>query len=228
LRNEPPERANHSTGSQLPGDPPALTAMQYRLLRLLKTAPQRDAFGLAERLVLTDTAVRQHLGVLEAMGLVVGSAAREGQGRGRPRMIYTTTPLADQYVPDASFRVLVTLARHCAETRPQTVAGWLRSHFRGVFAEWLQGGTMPAGARRAVEFAAAEGAVMSFEEAPGGDLTVRVHQCAIGSLAREVPLVCDIELEVIRELLPGYETTRETSKPGGHVYCEFRARRKRD
>ncbi|MFN8508643.1 MAG: hypothetical protein U0547_13925 [Dehalococcoidia bacterium] len=198
--------------------------MQYRLLRLLKTAPERDAFALAERLVQTDTAVRQHLGVLEAMGLVVGSAAREGHVRGRPRTVYTTTPAADQYVPDASLRLLVTLARHCAETRPQTMSTWLRTHFRGVFEDWLQGRGAREGARSAVEFAATDGAVMSFEESPAGELTVRVHQCPIGSLAREVPLVCDVELEVIRELMPGFETVRGTSKPGGHVYCEFRAR----
>ncbi|MCC6388921.1 MAG: hypothetical protein IT302_16230 [Dehalococcoidia bacterium] len=202
--------------------------MQYRLLRLLKTAPQRDAFALAERLVLTDTAVRQHLGVLEAMGLVAGTTARDGQGRGRPRTIYTTTPLADQYVPDASLKLLVTLARHCAATRPQTLGTWLRGHFRGIFEKWLKGRDVPAGARSAVEFAAAAGAIMSYEESPAGDLTVRVHQCPIASLAREVPLVCDVELEVLRELLPGFETVRVASKPGGHIACEFRARPRKD
>lgn len=222
-QKQPALRTNDVSEVQLP----ALTPMQFRLLRLLKHSHERDAASLASRLVLTDTAVRQHLSVLEAAGLVVGTATREGQARGRPRITYTTTPLADLYVPDASLKVLGALARHCAETRPGTMSTWLRAHFEGVFRQWFPSDDITESeARAALSSARASGAVLSLEDGADGETIVRVHQCPISALARELPMVCDVELDVLRTFWPNFETRRGACKAGGDYYCEFRGRLK--
>lgn len=202
--------------------------MQFRILQLLKCGEARDALSLADVLLVGETAVRQHLAVLESAGLVTVVQDR-GAHRGRPRNIYVTTPLAARYVPDASFGVVTEFLRHEAATEPEALRAWFREAI-AARARALAGDTTvdaDARMRHCAEAGLKSGLVLVRESAPGRDAAVRVYECPIAGLARALPMVCDIEFEVLRELWPEFTgIRRDRWKLAGDAYCQYSGMRR--
>jgi predicted ArsR family transcriptional regulator len=81
-------------------------ATRVRLLALLREAPS-TVDDLAERLSLTDNAVRFHLASLESLGTVQKEGVRRAQGAGKPADIYALTQAAEDSFSRAYAPVLV-------------------------------------------------------------------------------------------------------------------------
>ena len=106
------------------------TPMQLRVLHAVKAAGEADISSLAAALFLTETGVRQHIGVLESAGLIE-SRADANNRPGRNRRVYIATTAADAYFPDNSALQLWSLVRYLQESHPGALAGWV--------AEWMDG-----------------------------------------------------------------------------------------
>jgi predicted ArsR family transcriptional regulator len=90
-------------------------ATRGRLLALLREAPS-TVDDLAERLSLTDNAVRFHLASLESLGTVQKEGVRRGQGAGKPADIYALTQAAEDSFSRAYAPVLVACVAELNET----------------------------------------------------------------------------------------------------------------
>ena len=85
-----------------------LSDAKRRIVERLKRVESATAPELAAGFGLTDTAVRQHLEALEALGLVERSAS-EPAGRGRPPVAWHLTSLATSLFPDRHADLTVEL-----------------------------------------------------------------------------------------------------------------------
>ena len=85
-----------------------MTDAKRRLVERLKRTDSATAGELAADLGLTDTAVRQHLEVLEQAGYVRRTAT-ESVGRGRPPVRWQLTAVAAEVFPDRHAELTVEL-----------------------------------------------------------------------------------------------------------------------
>ncbi len=206
-------------------DLPPLTPTQFRILQLLKSAEARDAQSLAEVLLVGEAAVRQHLSVLEAAGLVTVVVDRGSPSqRGRPCNCYVTKPLADRYVPDGSFVLLADFFRAAVRDNPEAVRAWVRAYLTAHFSLALEDAPEEP-AEQFRHFAAAGmewGSVIARGSVPAPRLSSRVYHCPIAAVARLVPMVCEVELDLLREMWPDFDDVRRDAwRIAGAPYCEF-------
>jgi len=200
------------------------TPMQLRVLHAVKAVGEADIPALAARLYLTETGVRQHVGVLESAGLILSRSASNNRP-GRNRRVYTTTPDADAYFPDNSPSQLASLVGYLREVHPAALDGWL--------AEWMEYRTSRVQAAdgestiedrvaQVVDNATRRGAIMSLESLDDEAIVVRIHHCPMLTLAKATPRVCEIERLAVQRFDPGSEAQMEAWKLTGSPYCQFR------
>src|SRR5215217_4511717 len=85
-----------------------LSDAKRRIIERLKRVESATAPELAVSFGLTDTAVRQHLEALEAVGLVERSPTTPA-GRGRPPVAWRLRPIATSLFPDRHAELTVEL-----------------------------------------------------------------------------------------------------------------------
>ena len=85
-----------------------ITPARQRVLEILKLEEPATAAGLAAELGLTEAAVRQHLGALEADGIVAANATRADRP-GRPASRWSLTDEGRRVFPDRHGELTVQL-----------------------------------------------------------------------------------------------------------------------
>ena len=106
-----------STRRQKSGSPPADAATRARLLGLLRTGTW-TVDDLAERLELTDNAVRFHIAGLEKEGAVARTGVRRRGGAGQPATLYSLTRSAEEAFSRAYAPVLAACLEELREAMP--------------------------------------------------------------------------------------------------------------
>lgn len=196
---------------------PTVSSAKRRVLELLKRLGPTDAAELANRLDLTDAAVRQHLAALAALGLVgtVSVPAKAApRGRGRPASAWSLTPPAEQLFPDRHAELTVSLIQATRRALgqaglDQVVATRSADQLR-EYREQLPSPASPLGER--VEALAARRSAEGYmaevrPDGPDGYILVE-HHCPICEAARSCQGICAGELEVFGAYL-GPEVTIE-------------------
>src|SRR5215210_2550328 len=79
---------------------------RQEILKLLRHRGELTAEDLAREVGITSVAVRQHLHILEASGLI--ATATERRPIGRPRRVYSLTERADDLFP-SSYHLLANI-----------------------------------------------------------------------------------------------------------------------
>ena len=85
-----------------------ITPARQRVLEILKLEEPATAGGLAAELGLTEAAVRQHLGALEAVGMV-SPAVTTARRPGRPATTWSLTDAGRRRFPDRHGELTVQL-----------------------------------------------------------------------------------------------------------------------
>ncbi|MCC6387263.1 MAG: MarR family transcriptional regulator [Dehalococcoidia bacterium] len=200
------------------------TPMQLRVLHAVKAVGEADIPALAARLYLTETGVRQHVGVLESAGLVLSRSASNNRP-GRNRRVYTTTPDADAYFPDNSGSQLAALVGYLRHVHPDVLDGWL-SEWMNYRSGRVQAAdpesTVEQRVAQVVDNATRRGAIMSLESLDEEAIVVRIHHCPMLTLAKATPRVCEIERLAVQRFELGSEAKLEAWKLDGSPYCQFR------
>jgi predicted ArsR family transcriptional regulator len=184
----------------------SLTEAKHRLIDQMKRLGPSAVDELAARLDLTGMAVRQHLQALEKHGLV-RAEPQPPEGRGRPRTLWSLTPLAEEIFPDHHAELtdeLLTAAREAfgEEGLDQLLAERTRRQLAS-YRHLLPGAEAPLGER--VEALArqrtAEGYMAEAHQEGPGHWTLVEHHCPICTAARSCAGFCRSELEVFRAVL---------------------------
>lgn len=228
--------------SGLPSDCGSRTApadAPHRMLRL--SEPQQDIVKLLRRhgtqtvedlrrtLGVTAVAVRHHLDVLEAEGMLVSETEPRsaGAGRGRPRRLYRLTDAADDLFPKNYSGLAQTILEHLeASSGAEGVDAVFRARrlrLEGELRGRLEGQDLSARVAAVAELQDRSGYMADWEAEPDGSYLLREHNCAVCKVARRFPQVCENELQLIRNLT-GAEVTRERHIAAGDSVCSYRIR----
>jgi predicted ArsR family transcriptional regulator len=157
-----------------------------QIIRYLMGEPHTVS-QLAEKLDLTDNAVRAHLVALERDGVV----RQEGERRsgGRPAFVYHVTPRADELFPKSYDRALTRVLDVLDTRMDDAELGELlrEAGRRGVEAP-DDGADPEQRLRRAVEVLEEYGGLPETETGDDGTVRIRTRSCPLSGVVREHPL----------------------------------------
>ena len=175
---------------------------------------------LAEKLGLTDNAVRAHLLSLERDGLVRQSGVQRGARK--PHYSYELTPEAERLFPkayDALLNQLITTLK--GRLPASALEEVLREVGRSIAERHASGGPsadLDGRLQHALEVLKAIGGTPSVER-EGGKLSIRSGGCPLAAAVVEHPEVCELAEALVAELvgLP----VRESCDRGESPKCCF-------
>lgn len=209
---------------------PALTNMpetRRAILTLLKKRGSSRSEAIAESIGVTLSGTRQHLTALERDGLVAHSDLRDG--RGRPKYLYSLTPMADNLFPrnyvDLTNELLEyvdeadpSLLDHIFDKRGQRRLERARQRTAGL--------AFPEKVAAVTALLDEDGYLAAFEAYPDGSYRITEHNCAVMEVARKYGQACRTEIEFLRAALPEADVTRIAHMIAGAHVCAYDVRPK--
>lgn len=197
--------------------------------RLLEDGPS-TASALADALSLTGTAIRRHLDALIEDGFVeaselapYGPAAVEGpRGRGRPAKVFTLTPAGRAVFGRHQDSLGLNALRYISDTYGTAAVKEFATTLVSDFAQRHQ---------YINEVESIEGRALALVDAlntdgfaasvtPGLGVTTQIcqHNCPMGDVASEFPIMCEVETEMF-SALTGVHVTRLATIANGDAVC---------
>ena len=194
-------------------------------LTLLLRRGDTSASELASLLGISVQAMRRHLRSLEEEGLVESSPMPAGPGR--PSNRWRLTDQGHQHFPDGSEDFALGLLQSMTATLPPEAMTSLLAQQALEKAEAYrrQIGTAPLEQRVAVlaELRRREGYVTDLQRDPDGkSWCLSEFHCSVQRIAAEYPVVCDQELELMRQTFPDCQVDRVHWRLKGGHSCGFR------
>ncbi len=182
-----------------------MQATRQDLLDYLRRHRQSTVKELGEHLNLTSTGIRQHLTVLERDGLV---EAREERGHvGRPALVYRLTAKGDALFPkmyDALASAVIEEARDLVGAEPlQQIMRNVALRFAEPYMGRLEGKTGPARLAEIAAIMAERGCLTDITTEPDGGVLISQHACLYSNVASRNSVVCNIDVELLRQFLGG-------------------------
>ena len=198
-----------------------------RVLLVLKTKGPQTSAGIAKRLGVTTTAVRQHLTVLEAEKLVDYSEDRRKVGR--PARLWRLAPDAYDRFPDTHAELAVGMLQaiqtafgeegleRLTEERTRQQAENYRTRMPGPNAPIEERVATLARIRRE------EGYMAESRRHRDGTLELVENHCSIAKAARFCPGLCGSELSLFRSVLGDDVSVKRTEHIlAGDRCCSYR------
>jgi predicted ArsR family transcriptional regulator len=175
---------------------------------------------LAEKLELTDNAVRAHLLTLERDGLVRQSGVQRGHRK--PHFAYELMPEAELLFPksyDTLLNQLVTVLKERLSSR--VLKDVLREVGRSLAAREPPGkrGGLESRAQNAVKVLEALGGAPKVESAEG-KLIIRSESCPLAAAVAEHAEVCQVAEALVTEIV-GADVKERCDRSGLHPRCRF-------
>ena len=210
---------------------PSAVSSRERVARSILDHGPSSAADLAERLGVTQAAVRRHLDSLLAAGLV---AAREQKvyghrGRGRPAKVFLLTDSGrdafyqayDQLAADA-LRFLAEAAGG-GEAGRNALAAFARARLArdaDRYREALAEGDELTPTEKLAGVLSADGYAATVRRAPLGEQLCQ-HHCPVAHIAEQFPQFCEAETEVFSQLLGTHVQRLATIAHGDGVCTTF-------
>jgi predicted ArsR family transcriptional regulator len=174
---------------------------------------------LAERLELTDNAVRAHLITLERDGLVQQSGVRRGARK--PHFTYSLTPEAEKLFPkayDALLNQLIAVLK--GRLNEQEIEGVLREVGRGIAAGAAPGqdDDLASRVQTALKVLAAIGGAAEVEQLED-KFIIHSNGCPLAAAVSVHPEVCQLAETLVSEIVKA--PVRECCDRVGTPRCRF-------
>lgn len=194
------------------------------VLLLLKKRGGLTAEQAGEALSITAVGARAHLAALEREGVV--QCLRQRQRVGRPVHVYRLTERAQEFFPH-SYRELATDILEALESQfgeDAVVQLFQRRTEReeAVYRERLEGKGFEERVRELAAVLDEHGYLTELQQEEDGSYLIVEQNCAIEGVARRFGHACLSELDLLRELLPEAEVTRQQHVLGGDLHCAYR------
>jgi len=206
-----------------------LSDSQQDIVKLIRRHGTRTVEDLHRALGVTAVAVRHHLDVLEAEGLLRSETERRtptetGPRRGRPRRLYSLTDAADELFPKNYSGLVQSILDHLECTGgTESVDAVFRARRQKTESDLLarlNGQGLAARVAAVAELQDRSGYMAEWEARDDDTFVLREHNCAICKVARRYAQVCGNELELIRNVT-GAEVTREQHIRAGDSVCSY-------
>lgn len=198
-----------------------MQSTRQEILDILKQERQATVEGLAERLELTPMTIRHHLNVLQAQNLVVAAQVRRLQTVGRPRLVYTLTPAADDLFPQSYAELARQMMSDIKETlgpaQTQEMIERLAARIARNAPPPLGGQNLEQRLDQVAQFLENLGFILSWEKAEGGYLLANVN-CPYRLVAKDHSEICTLDVLLLERLL-GVEVRHVSRMREGDATC---------
>jgi predicted ArsR family transcriptional regulator len=194
-------------------------ATRGRLLALLREGVF-TVDDLADRLELTDNAVRFHLTSLEAAGSVRKEGVRKPQGAGKPADLYTLTVEGEESFSRAYAPVLAACVAELHETMsPSQLVGFLKRVGKRLAKSFgSTSGSLPGRVAGASRLLNSLGGVTVVEKT-GGDYHIMGRACPLSRAVESDHCVCAAVTTLVAEVV-GANVTERCDR-SGRPRCHF-------
>jgi predicted ArsR family transcriptional regulator len=186
---------------------------------------------LSRALGVTSVAIRHHLDVLEAEGLLSSEVERRATvqpstgRRGRPRRLFQLTEAADDLFPKNYSGLAQIILEHLESSGgSESVEEVFQARRRRLEADLrkrLDGETLEKRVAALAELQDRSGYMADWEAREDGSFVLREHNCAICKVARRFPQVCSSELQLIQNVTQA-DVVREQHIGSGDSVCLYR------
>ncbi|WP_068785019.1 helix-turn-helix transcriptional regulator [Paenibacillus phocaensis] len=174
-----------------------------RILHLMKTAGPLSAKELTSELLITEMAVRRHLGTMERDGLIESKMIR--QTPGRPTAVYGLTELAEGLFPKKYHSLTLDLLDELAEESGEEMVDLLfdrrKEKLSRKYMADMQGKSLTEKVRTLSEIQNDNGYMTELQQNDGGEYVLMEHNCPISQIANRYNHACDCELNLFESLL---------------------------
>ena len=200
------------------------------LLLLLRKQPGLTVTELAGCLSLTGMGVRRHLDALAAEGLVE-TAPCEKKARGRPPTGWRLTAAGMELFPrryDAlALEILEDVAEQVGARAVDTAFARRTEKQTAEYDRALAGsGGLDERVEGLTRLRDEAGYLAEWRKDDDGSLVLTENNCAVHRVAQQYPVVCAMELTLIRRVLGAdVEVTRVSHTMAGDAVCSYRIRR---
>jgi predicted ArsR family transcriptional regulator len=200
---------------------------RMQIIHLLKQHGKLSATALGKLLDRTPMAIRLQLHALHGDGFVANTTSPAG--RGRPTILWSLTPAADEFFPDEHKRLAVDLIGYIKDqfgddglrrvidrfSRDQLIAYSRRIDRKASLDERVQ----------ALAQLRTEEGYMADVTIDGDSLLLAENHCPVCDVARSCTRLCSNEIDVFRSALgPDAEVIREDHIISGARRCLYRIR----
>lgn len=208
-----------------------ISQSQQDIVKLLRRHGAMTVEDLSRALGVTSVAVRHHLDVLEAEGLLFSEVERRaevptsGSRRGRPRRLFQLTDAADDLFPKNYSGLVQTILEHLESSGgSESIDEVFRARRLRIEADLqkrLEGEALEKRVAAMAELQDRSGYMADWEAKEDGSFVLREHNCAICKVARRFPQVCSNELQLIQNVTQA-EVVREQHIGSGDSICSYR------
>ena len=195
---------------------------RQRLTQLLRVQGEAAVGTLADRLGLTTLAVRKHLEALQKGGLV--RYRTEARPIGRPRRLYSLTPLANDLFPQAYDQLAAdVLDQVRAESGGSAVGRLFESLGERLYRRYsvpMEGMDLAARVHKLAALRDQDGFMARCRQDADGGWVISEHNCPFRRVVDANPEICAAELCLFADLLQADVQRRRWMAEAGSV-CEF-------
>lgn len=199
-----------------------LSAPRQALVVAMKNLGEATTEELARETSLSPGAVRAHLIALEVQGVV--NYVRLRSGPGRPRHVFRLTNRGEELFPQQYAR----MANLLVEAIEAEDSGLVDRVFERLVAEQVDAAgsdvsapTRPERLRELSEFVDQCGYVPLLEVLDNGPAAITLRHCPVIHIAREHPMICEIECRVLSALMPNSRFERVKHRLAGDPVCTY-------
>lgn len=202
----------------------ATPSTREQILCLLKKTPQLSAGEIAEKLQITDMAVRKHLNTLEKDQMIATFQIR--QAMGRPRNVYQLTEQGEAYFPrryaDLTLDFLQDLEQLHGEEMILQLFTLRENRLVDQFRSRMSGTTWDEKVKQLAQIQDEKGYMVELEKENHEDTYVLTeYNCPIHSVSHRYLHACQSELSLFQKLLDA-EVEQVECKAKGGKRCVYR------
>lgn len=187
------------------------------IVRILKQEGEHSAPDLAERLGITDVAVRRHLALLSDEGLLTERTVK--QERGRPVTRYDLSDRARELFPHRYVEMLGDLLEYVRDN--DGLGGFLRwrqEREAEQYAELVDGDEVSERLEQLVAALNDAGYEAELTEEDDSFQLTQTH-CAVFDAAKDHPQICAHEAAMFRRVLGDVQVSRRETLAKGDAAC---------
>ncbi|KEO85053.1 helix-turn-helix transcriptional regulator [Tumebacillus flagellatus] len=193
------------------------------IITLLRTEGPMSAGELAERIGITEMAIRRHIATLERDDLIYPTTVR--QPMGRPAKVYGLTEEADELFPKNYHTLTLDLLEDIAKVDGSEKIKQLFDHREErlvqTYSDLLAGKTLEEKVAILADMQNRKGYLSKWEQKEDGTYEIVEYNCPIAQVSKLYPQTCSCETNVFRRVL-GTDVNRSECLAEGGSCCVFK------
>lgn len=199
------------------------TSTRDEILTMLKTQGRMPVSEMAEKLGITEMAIRRHLNTLERDLYIDTELTR--QAMGRPTNLYFLTEKGHDLFPKNYSDIAVDFLKDIESTDGREKIDQLferrEARLEAQLSERMQGLPFNEKVKALAEIQNEKGYMVEWDQTDDGEYILKEFNCPISAVAKEYNQACNCELSLFQKLLGTKKVERTECLAKGGTHCVY-------